>query len=88
MSSTESRFIRWFASIAASLIVVSIIGLVTMYRATGIIVSKVQINEQRIIELKEFHYKDVELLRESVREIKSDQKIIISDVKEILREVK
>ena len=88
MSIQESRFIRWFASIAASLIVASIIGLISMYRATGIVASKVQVNEQRIEELKRFHGHDVDLIRESIRDIRSDQQIIKSDVKKILHEIK
>lgn len=88
MSNSESRFIQWFAGIAAALIIASIIGLVGMYHASGIVSEKVQANEKKITEVQTFHEKDVELIRSSIKEIKSDQKVIMTDIKQILKEVK
>ncbi len=35
-------------------------------------------------EIKEYHNKDVNLIRDDIKEIKADQKIIMSDVKKLL----
>ncbi len=88
MSRNESLFIKWFGSIASALIIASIIGLIGMYRASGIVSEKVKTNVKQIIAVKAYHDKDVELVRENIKEIKSDQKIIMSDIKEILKQVK
>ena len=88
MSSSESKFIQWFSAIAASLIIASIIGLVGMYHASGIVSEKVKANEKKITEVVDYHEKDVELIRSSIKEIKSDQKLIMSDIKQILKQIK
>ena len=88
MSSNESNFIKWFSAIAAALIIASIIGLVGMYRATGIVSEKVNTNESKILEVKVYHEKDVDLIRSNVKEIKADQKLIMSDIKQILKQIK
>ena len=88
MSSNESRFIQWFSAIAAALIIASIIGLVGMYHASGIVSEKVRANEKKIIEVIDYHEKDVELIRSNIKEIKSDQKLIMSDIKQILKQIK
>ncbi|MFA5419633.1 MAG: hypothetical protein WC341_14375 [Bacteroidales bacterium] len=88
MSNQESTFIKWFGSIATTLIVASIIGLIGMYHTSGIVSEKVKSNEKKIEEVQTFHDKDVELIRTSIKEIKTDQKVIMSDIKQILKEVK
>jgi len=88
MSNQESTFIKWFGSIATTLIIASIIGLVGMYRTSGIVSEKVQSNEKKIVEVQSYHEKDVELIRSSIKEIKTDQKVIMTDIKQILIELK
>ena len=88
MSNQESNFIKWFGSIATTLIIASIIGLVGMYHTSGIVSEKVETNEKKIVEVQTYHEKDVELIRTSIKEIKSDQKVIMTDIKQILKEVK
>ena len=88
MNSFESKFIRWFAGIAGALIVASIIGLVGMYHSAGIVSQKVSTNQSRIEDLRVYHDKDVELIRRSIDDIKHDQSIIKSDIKQILKEIK
>jgi len=88
MSRNESLFIKWFGGIASALIVASIIGLVGMYRASGIVSEKVKANQNQIMDVKAYHNKDVNLIRENIKEIKSDQKVIMNDIKEILKQVK
>lgn len=88
MSKVETTFLKWFGSIAAGLIIASTIGLLGMYRASGIISEKVKANESNIIEVKKYHEKDVLLIRISIKDIRADQKIIMSDIKEILKQTK
>ncbi len=88
MSNIESKFIKWFAGIAGALIVASIIGLVGMYHTSGIVSEKVKSNNNKIIEVISYHEKDVGLIRQSIYEIKNDQTIIKTDIKQILKEIK
>ncbi len=88
MSNNESNFIKWFSAIATALIIASIIGLVGMYRASGIVSEKVNTNESKILEVKSYHEKDVDLIRSNIKEIKADQKLIMSDIKQILKQIK
>jgi len=88
MSKNESKFIQLFSAIATALIIASIIGLIGMYKASVIVSEKVKSNEKKITEVMEYHEKDVELVRNNIKEIKSDQKVIMTDIKEILKQVK
>ena len=88
MSKQESSFIRWFGSIAAALIIASITGLIGMYRASGILSEKVHANEVKIIQVRKYHDKDVSLIRSNISDIRSNQQIIMNDVKQILKQIK
>lgn len=88
MSKNESKFIQLFSAIATALIIASIIGLIGMYRTSVIVSEKVKANDKKITEVIDYHEKDVELIRSSIKEIKSDQKVIMTDIKQILKEVK
>ena len=88
MSRNESLFIKWFGSIATALIIASVIGLAGMYRASGIVSEKVKANQKEITDMKAYHNKDVNLIRDNIKEIKSDQKVIMNDIKQILKQVK
>jgi len=88
MSRQESLFIKWFGGIASALIIASIIGLLGMYRASGIVSQKVKTNHEQIKNLKAYHNKDVGLIRDNIKEIKAGQKVIMNDVKQILKQVK
>lgn len=87
MSSPQKTFIYWFAFIAASLIITSTIGLIGMYRNLGIAGERIHFQEQRITEIKNYHNKDVTLIREDIRDIKNDQRIIKNDIALILRKI-
>ena len=88
MSRHESLFIKWFGGIASALIIASIIGLVGMYRASAIVSQKVKTNHEQIKNLKTYHDRDVGLIRDNIKEIKSGQNVIMTDVKQILKQVK
>lgn len=59
-----------------------------MYGTLNIIAEKSATNEKRLAEIIVYHNHDVDLMRENMREIKSDQKIIKEDVKKILSRVR
>ena len=88
MSTSENRFIRWFGTIATALIIASIIGIIGMYYTSGILATQKEVNGKEIEEVREFHKDDVELIRQSMRDIRNDQKVIKSDIKDILKAVK
>ncbi len=88
MSKQESSFIKWFGTIAAALIIASITGLIGMYRASGILSEKVHANEAKIIQIRKYHDKDVSLIRSNISDMRSNQQIIMNDVKEILKQIK
>ncbi len=88
MSKQEAGFIRWFGIIAAALIIASITGLIGMYRASGILSEKVHTNQTNITEVIKYHDKDVKLIRSNISDMRSDQKVIMNDVKEILKQLK
>jgi hypothetical protein len=88
MSKQESIFLKWFGSIAAALIIASIIGLIGMYYTSGIVSEKVKTNQTNINNLKNYHQNDVSLIRSNIKEIKTDQKTIMTDIKEILKQTR
>ena len=87
MLTNEKKIIYWLAFIVASLVIVSAMGLVGMYGTLNIVSEKVMANERRLIEIIQYHNHDVDLLRENIRDMKTDQQIIKEDVKQILRKV-
>ena len=88
MSKQESLFLKIFGTIATALVIASIIGLIGMYYTSGIISEKTIQNEKAINQLRQYHKEDVQLIRQNITDIKTDQTIIKNDIKQILKEVK
>ncbi len=88
MSYKEKSFIYWFAFIAASLIIASSMGIMTMYRNIAVMAEKQNNNNIRVTELYNYHNKDVELIRQDIRDIRNAQKEIKQDIKIILQKVR
>ena len=88
MSKQESLFLKIFGTIATALVIASIIGLIGMYYTSGIISEKTLQNEKAINQLRQYHKEDVQLIRQNITDIKTDQTIIKNDIKQILKEVK
>jgi hypothetical protein len=84
MSQQETTFIKWFASIAASLIVAMIIGIVTQFNMLNQFkagaTEKIKHNELRIEGLKSNHTTDIQYIQRDIKEIKSDLKEIKHDI--------
>lgn len=78
MSIEESNFIKWFAGIAASLIIASILGLVGMYHSQAVNTERIKTNEANIKILREYHHDDILLIRDDLKEIKYDIKQLLT----------
>ena len=88
MSAAEKSFLKWFGGLASVLLAAAIIGVIGMYYQSGVVETlvdnnktEIKENTDRINEVKETHKSDFESL-------KADQRIIMQDVKEILKEIK
>lgn len=88
MSNQQSLFLKIFGTIATALVIASIVGLIGMYYTSGIISEKTLQNEKAINQLRQYHKEDVQLIRQNITEIKTDQTIIKNDIKQILKELK
>jgi len=84
----DKKIIYWLTFIISTLIISAIIGLVGMYGTLNIIAEKSETNEKRLAEIIVYHNHDVDLMRDNIRDIKSDQEIIKEDVKKILSRVR
>jgi len=91
MSKLENRFIKWFGSIAASLIIIVIVGIIRLYASERVL--NQQIKEQqktnlqlnkRIDQTRIMHYQDLKLIRQSIKNIEASQTITQEDIKKIL----
>lgn len=78
MSASEKSFIKWFAGIASALVIFSIIGLIRMYKADGVM-------EQRVTGIESTHKTDVGYIKDDIKEIKDSQLTIQADIKELLK---
>ncbi len=87
MSTFQRTFIRWLAGIAAALIVSGIIGIVSLYGIVNTTVEKVNNNRVHIQSVRTDHKNDTDLIRQEMWDMRADQKIIMSDIKEILKEM-
>jgi len=85
MSVHESRFIKWFAGIAGSLVVLTIVALLGMWKAGGIQAQEIEQNKNEILETREYHQRDIDNVMFYMREIREDQKEIKKDIKELLK---
>jgi len=96
MSAIESRFIKWFSGMAATLLVFSIVGLIGMVKAMAAYeeaskaqskrTDKIEIyNELQIKQVKEYHDRDFNILSRTQERFETNQRIIMNDVKELLK---
>ena len=88
MSANQSIFIKWFFGIAAGLITSGIVGLIILGQIVAVNSEITNENKQHIEDVKLAHKADNDLIRLEMWNIRSDQKIIMNDIKEILKELK
>ena len=85
MSTNESSFLKWIAGIVAILISGILLQAFVLISTIDVIEVRIQQNEKSIILTQKAHDKDVNKLDDYMHEIRSDQKIIKSDIKELLK---
>ena len=85
MSAQESNFLKWIAGIVAVLISGILLQAFVLISTIDVIEVKIEQNEKAITKTQKAHDKDVNKLDDYMHEIRSDQKIIKADIKEILK---
>ena len=88
MSVNQTLFIRWFFGITSALIISGVVGIFSMYSMVVHTSEGVETNKINIEKVSEIHSDDVVLLRGELWDMRADQKIIMADIKEILKEMK
>lgn len=79
MSTMENKFIRWFAGIAASLLLAIFIWTFSILGSIDVMAEKVHHNEQKCIDIMNIHENDVGDIKDDIREIKQDIKKLLSE---------
>ena len=77
MSTTESRFIKWFGGIAATLLIGLTIWTFTILSSFDVMATKVQHNTNDIVDIKSAHKEDKKDLKDDLTEIKNDIKELL-----------
>ena len=89
MSQSESRFLKWFGGIAATLLVAAIIGLIGMYSNDNVHAAAIETNKINISRIESTHEVDKAEMnnehREDMQELKDGQKTMQADIKELLK---
>jgi hypothetical protein len=92
----QSNWMKFFMSISVILLATALIGLFGMFKNDAVQAEQLKTSKNTMIELrdahkteikdvKQYHDKDVGLMREDISEIKGDIKTVIEDVKELLK---
>jgi hypothetical protein len=85
MSTYESKFLQWIAGIVAVLISGILLQAFVLLSTIDVIEVKIKQNEKSIVDTQNSHEKDVRILHDYMGEIRTDQKIIKADIKELLK---
>jgi hypothetical protein len=80
MSVQQSNFLKWFAGIAAMIMVVVITWTFTVLGNIDVLTKSIEYNALEIQETRVMHNSDALLIRDNIKEIKTDLK----DIKIIL----
>ena len=86
MSEAQKNFLKWFGGISSALVLSFIIGGVYLYRAQGQTTTQIENLLEVSRSLKEYHDRDIVLIRENIGEIKDTQKEIRLDIKELIKQ--
>ena len=85
MSTYESKFIQWIGGIVAVLISGILLQAFVLLNTIDVIEIKIKQNEKSIVDTQNAHEKDVRVLHDYMGEMRTDQKIIKADIKELLK---
>jgi len=85
MSTQESDFLKWIGGIVAVLISGILLQAFVLISTINVLEIKIKQNEKSIVDTQNSHEKDVRVLHDYMGEIRTDQKIIKADIKELLK---
>ena len=85
MSTYESKFLQWIAGIVAVLISGILLQAFVLLNTIDVLEIKIKQNEKSIVDTQNAHEKDVRVLHDYMGEMRTDQKIIKADIKELLK---
>ena len=85
MSTYESKFLQWMGGIVAVLISGILLQAFMLLSTIDVLEIKIQQNEKSIVNTQNAHEKDVQFLHDYMGEMRTDQKIIKADIKELLK---
>ena len=85
MSTNETKFLQWIAGIVAVLISGILLQAFVLLSTIDVLEVKIKQNEKAIIQTQNAHEKDIRILHDYMGEMRSDQKIIKADIKELLK---
>jgi hypothetical protein len=85
MSLKESIFSKIMIGVSIVLLATAIIGIAGMYKAQAINENDVEHNKSEIIETRVRHKEDIDKIGIRINEVKSNQTIMMEDIKDILK---
>ena len=85
MSVQEKLFLKWLVGIASTVIIAMLVNTFAVMGSVDVMAEKIETNAAKIQETRNYHEKDLRIIYDNMGEMKSDQKIIMSDIKELLK---
>ena len=85
MSIQEKNFLKWLVGIATTVIIAMLVNTFAVMGSVDVMAEKIETNAAKIQETRNYHEKDLRIIYDNMGEMKSDQKIIMSDIKELLK---
>ena len=85
MSIQEKNFLKWLVGIATTVIIAMLVNTFAVIGSVDVMAEKIETNAAKIQETRNYHEKDLRIIYDNMGEMKADQKIIMSDIKELLK---
>ena len=85
MSVQEKNFLKWLVGIATTVIIAMLVNTFAVIGSVDVMAEKIETNAAKIQETRNYHEKDLRIIYDIMGEMKADQKIIMSDIKELLK---
>ena len=85
MSIQEKNFLKWLVGIATTVIIAMLVNTFAVMGSVDVMAEKIETKAAKIQETRNYHEKDLRIIYDNMGEMKSDQKIIMSDIKELLK---
>ena len=85
MSIQEKNFLKWLVGIATTVIIAMLVNTFAVIGSVDVMAEKIETNAAKIQETRNYHEKDLRIIYDNMGEMKADQKIMMSDIKELLK---